>query len=172
MKEIILYDTTDYSERYNDIREELYERFAEEYDWEYSDDVPMDMIHNEMNFQKQIDYQYFQDKLSQLLETGDCLLTGTCGRWNGAVQGGKFIHSFHDFSDAIRHLDYVKITDQNGHLIIEGFHHDGQDRYELKQLTAKGYEYANNNYFVHSRQLHETIMGCNFFSKLPHLATL
>lgn len=37
-QEIVLFDNTDYSERYNESREELYERFAEEYDWEYSDD--------------------------------------------------------------------------------------------------------------------------------------
>ena len=172
MNEIIIYDTTDYSERYKNIREELYERLAEEYDWEYSDDVPMDMIHNEMNDQEENDFQYFQDKFNQLLETGYCLLVGTCGRWNGPARGGKFITSFEDLQNAIRHLDYLRIVDRNGHLIIEGFHHDGQDRYEVKQLTSKGYEYADRNYFAHSKKLHDTIMNSNLFSKLPRLATL
>ena len=62
-QEIVLFDNTNYSERYNEIREELYERFAEEYDWEYSDDVPVDMIHDEMNFHEEIDYHYFKDKM-------------------------------------------------------------------------------------------------------------
>ena len=48
-QEIVLFDNTNYSDRYDEIREELYERFAEDYDWDYSDDVPMDMIHDEMN---------------------------------------------------------------------------------------------------------------------------
>ena len=171
-QEIVLFDNTNYSERYNEIREELYERFAEEYDWEYSDDVPVDMIHDEMNFHEEIDYHYFKDKMKKLLERNDCLLVGVCGRWNGPAEGGKFITSFYDLMSVIGHLDYFKITDCNGHLIIEGYHHDGRDRYELKQLTNKGYELARSYYFDCDRKLHSTIMNCNIYSRLPRLASI
>ena len=67
-------------------------------------------------------------------------------------------------------MDYIKITDRNGHLIIEGSHHDGNDRYELKRLTDKGYKYADRNYFARDRKLHDTIMRCNFYSALPKFA--
>ena len=56
--------------------------------------------------------------------------------------------------------------------IIEGYHHDGHDRYEIKQLTKKGYELARSYGFDKDRHLHNTIMNCNIFSKLPRLATL
>lgn len=171
-QEIVFFDNTDYSERYNEKREELYERLAEEYDWEYSDDVPEDMIYSEMNFQEELDYQYFQDKFTQLLKAGYCLLVGSCGRWNGPALGGKFIQTFRDLKEAIEHLDYFKIIDRDGHLFIEGYHHDGSDKYEIKLLTRKGYEYADSNYFAHSKKLHENIMKCNLFSKLPRLASL
>lgn len=171
-QEIVLFDNTNYSERYNEIREELYERFAEEYDWEYSDDVPVDMIHDEMNFHEEIDYHYFKDKMKKLLERNDCLLVGVCGRWNGSVEGGKFITNFYDLMSVIGHLDYFKVTDCNGHLIIEGYHHDGRDRYELKQLTNKGYELARSYYFDCDRKLHATIMNCNIYSRLPRLASI
>ena len=106
-QEIVLFDNTNYSERYNEIREELYERFAEEYDWEYSDDVPVDMIHDEMNFHEEIDYHYFKDKMKKLLERNDCLLVGVCGRWNGPAEGGKFITNFYDFTvDSFKLVDY------------------------------------------------------------------
>ena len=171
-QEIVLFDNTNYSERYNEIREELYERFAEEYDWEYSDDVPVDMIHDEMNFHEEIDYHYFKDKMKKLLERNDCLLVGVCGRWNGPAEGGKFITNFYDLMSVIGHLDYFKVTDCNGHLIIEGYHHDGRDRYELKQLTNKGYELARSYYFDCDKKLHSTIMNCNIYSRLPRLASI
>ena len=58
-KEVVLFDNTNYTDRYNDIREELYERFAEEYDWDYIEDVPVDMIHDEMNFHE-IHFFYYK----------------------------------------------------------------------------------------------------------------
>lgn len=173
MKRIFtLFDNSDYSETYAEIRKELYERFAEEYDWDYEIDVPDDMIQAEIAFREEIDFQYFKDKFTQLLSAGYCLLVGTCGRWNGPAKGGKFIETYNDFASAISHLDYLKIEDNNGHLYIYGYHHDGSDHYEIKQLTAKGYEYARNNYFAHSRKLHETIMNNSFYSRLPRLASL
>ena len=172
IKEIVLFDNTNYSDRYDEIREELYERFAEDYDWDYSDDVPMDMIHDEMNFQEEIDYLYFKDKMKQLLQGNDCLLVGVCGRWNGPAEGGKLISNFYDLMSVIGHLDYYKVTDCNGHLIIEGYHHDGRDRYEIKQLTNKGYKLARSYGFDADRKLHNTIMNCNIFSRLPRLAAL
>ena len=171
-QEFILYDTTDSSKRYQKIRKQIYELFAEEYEWDFVEEVPDDMIYAEMKHQDECDYQYFKDKFTQLLRAGYCLLYGTCGRWNGPARGGEFISSFDDLRSAIQHLDYLKIIDCNGHLHIEGYHHDGSDSYEIKLLTAKGYEYADSNHFAHSRKLHESIMNCNLFSKLPRLATL
>ena len=98
------------------------------------------------------------------------LLTGTCGRWNGTVSGGKFIRSVNDLLSCISHLDYIRIYDKNGHFHIHGCHHDGNDDYELKRLTNKGYELANNNYFAKDRKLHTTLMNTNFYSALPHFA--
>lgn len=172
IKEVVLFDNTNYADRYNDIREELYERFAEEYDWDFIEDLPVDMIHDEMNFHEEIDYTYFKDKMKQLLEKNDCLLVGVCGRWNGPTEGGKFISTFYDLMSVIGHLDYFKVSDLNGHLIIEGYHHDGHDRYEIKQLTNKGYALARSYGFDSDRQLHTTIMNCNIFSRLPRLAAL
>ena len=171
-KAYVFFDNTNYSERFDETRKELYETYAEEYDWDYEEDVPDKMVHDEMNFREELGYQYFEDKFTQLLKAGYCLLVGTCGRWNGRVKGVKFIETFRDLSTAINHLDYIKITDENGHLYIEGYHHDGSDSYEIKQLTAKGYEYARSNYLAHTCKLHETIMNNNFYSRLPRLASL
>ncbi len=172
IKLITIFDSTDYSERYNETRDYLFASRSNDFDWETSDDVPIDMIHDEMNFQEEIEYQYFKDKLEFLLQNRNCIISGVCGRWNEPKGCGRFIQTFGDLSSFLQHLDSLKITDQNGHLIIEGYHHDGHDRYELKCLTNKGYEYADRNYFAHSKELHDKIMNCNFFSALPHLAAI
>ena len=64
----------------------------------------------------------------------------------------------------------MKFYDKDGHFYIRGYHHDGSDFYEMKKLTKKGYELANNNYFAHDRELHTTIMKFNLFSTLPRIA--
>ena len=110
--------------------------------------------------------------LKRMFKDGHYLLTGYCGRWDGRYDGGKFIDSYEQLMRCIEHLDGLTIIDKNGHLFIDGYHHDGNDHYELKKLTRKGYELANRNYFENSRKLHNTIMSNNFFSCLPRLASI
>lgn len=120
--------------------------------------------------QDEIIWQDISYELKREFEKNYYLLVGTCGRWDGKAKGGKFISSYADFQSAIAHLDYIKIYELNGHLYIDGYHHDGSDFYELKKLTDKGYEFASSNYFAHSRTLHNTIFNNNFYSKLPRLS--
>ena len=170
--EYVLYNNYDYSENYDSAREWLFATRQDDFNWETEDDVPEKMILDEMSFLEESEWAYFKSKCEELLSNGDCLLTGTCGRWNGPAQGGKFIRSFHDLVSCIEHLDYLKIIDRNGHLIIEGYHHDGSDSYELKQLTRRGREYARQYDYARDERLHTTIMNLNFYSKLPRLASI
>ena len=170
--EYVLYNNYDYSENYASAREWLFTTRQDDFDWETEDDVPEKMILEEMSFLEESEWAYFRSKCKELLMNGDCLLTGVCRRWNGPARGGKFIRNFHDLVSCIEHLDYLKIIDRNGHLIIEGSHHDGTDSYELKQLTRRGREYARHYDYARDEQLHTTIMNLNFYSKLPRLATI
>ena len=170
--EYVLFNNYDYCENYDSAREWLFATRQDDFDWETEDDVPEKMILDEMSFLEESEWAYFRSKCEELLTNGDCLLTGVCGRWNGPAHGGKFIRNFHDLVSCIEHLDYLKIIDRNGHLIIEGCHHDGSDTYELKQLTRRGREYARQYDYARDEQLHTTIMKYNFYSKLPCLATI
>lgn len=170
--EYVLYNNYDFSENYASAREWLFATRQDDFDWETEDDVPEKMILDEMSFLEESEWAYFRSKCEELLMNGACLLTGTCGRWTGPARGGKFIRTFHDLVSCIDHLDYLKIIDRNGHLIIEGCHHDGSDTYELKQLTRRGREYARQYDYARDEQLHTTIMNLNFYSKLPRLATI
>ena len=109
MKEIIIYDNTNYEERYDEAKDFLFGTRAEDFDWQSIDDVPEKMIYDEMSFMESLDFQYFQDKMTELLSKGICLIMGTCQRWNGHVSCGCFIEDFNDFMGFIEHLDCLLV---------------------------------------------------------------
>lgn len=170
MKEITIYDSYYRFEKEQETREWLFETHAEEEGWETLDDIPDTLVYNEIGLQDDIDWRALEDELESIFEKDCYLMTGYCGTWRGRLAGGSFIHSLRDFLKVIDHLDDLRILDRNGHLIVEGSHHDGSDSYELKRLTHKGYELADSNYFARDRELHKTIMNNNFYSALPHFA--
>lgn len=171
-KEYVLYDNTNLYDDRDEIRTELFQEYAEEQDWITESNVPDKMIDDEIQLRDEICWSDLKYSLERMFKNGHYLLTGTCGRWNGNYDGGKFIETVSDLLTCIQHLDYITFTDRDGHLLIDGYHHDGRDHYELKKLTNKGYELASNNYFANDRQLHNTIMNNNFYSCLPRLATI
>ena len=167
-KETIIFDTYYDSEREKETREFLFEDYPDE--WTSPEAIPEQRVLDEIELQNCELWEDITDCLASLLDEDCYLLTGYLGSWRGNLDGGKFIKSIDYFLDVTEHLNDIKIIDQNGHLIIEGSHHDGSDRYELKKLTRKGYELANKNYFANDRELHNTIMKTNFYSALPRFA--
>ena len=168
-KTTVFYDDLD-TTSFEGMRNFLFNEYAENEGWETIDDIPDCLVYHEMDEERRHDWDSFMADLDDMFDKDCYLLTGVCGRWDGPAEGGKFIHGTQDLLDAIRHLDYVKFYDENGHFMIYGSHHDGSDCYELKKLTSKGWELAYNNYFAHDRYLHNTIMKNNFFSALPRMA--
>lgn len=163
------YDNTDPWDKNDKVRQYLFENFNDE-DWETPDDIPAYRIDQEIDLDNDCDWYNFKAMMEKMLSEEHCLLTGVCGRWDGPARGGKFIETFRDFASCIEHLDYLRIYEKNGHLYVDGYHHDGSDHYELKKLTRKGYEYAERNYFAHDGFLHSTLMNFNFYSALPRLS--
>ncbi len=171
-KEITIYDNYYSYDREKEIREFLFKEYAEENGYPSPEDIPDERVFDEMDYQDREQWLDVKAELQSLFDKNVYLLTGTCGKWYGNCDGGEFIRSVDDLLRCIDHLDYIRIYDKNEHLYIHGSHHDGNDDYELKRLTHKGYEYADRNYFAHDRHLHNTIMNNNFFSALPRYAKL
>lgn len=169
MKEFIIFDSYYSIEKEQDTRKMLVEYDPYE-NWTSPEEIPEQYVLNEIQYQEEELWREIMDCFDAMFNDNYYLLTGYIGSWRGKLEGGKFIKSTDDLLDALEHLDYIRIIDRNGHLIIEGSHHDGSDRYELKKLTRKGYELANNNYFANDRKLHNTIMKTNFYSALPRFA--
>ena len=172
MCEITIYDNTNLYDDFEEIREQVFEEQADVQDWLLPTDVPDYIVDMEIQFRDEMNWQECKSCLERMFKDGYYLLKGTCGRWDGNYEGGKFIDTVDELLSCIDHLDSITIVDKDGHLMIDGSHHDGNDHYELKKLTKKGYELANNNYFANNRTLHEKIWRCNFFSTLPRLATI
>ena len=169
-KQVVLYTNEESNAQFELTKEYLFETYSEERGWGTVNDVPHSLIYEEIGEQNSINWYDFLTELKKALKDGYYLLTGKVGRWNGTFDGGKFITTVNELLSSISHLDYITITDENGHLKIEGSHHDGSDSYELKKLTNKGIEYAERHGFARDRSLHKTIMENNLFSKLPRLA--
>ena len=169
-EETILYDSYYSEEKEAEARRTLFEEYADEEEWTSPEDIPDYRVFREIELEDDIIWEAVKSDLEILFKNGHFLLTGYCGTWRGNMDGGRFINSLSELLSVFQHLDDLRIIDRNGHLIIEGSHHDGTDRYELKRLTHKGYELANAYYFANDRKLHNTIMKNNFYSGLPHFA--
>lgn len=166
-KEITIYDNYYSLDREKEIREFLLETSDS---YSSTDEIPDEHVWDEMDFQDREQWSDVTAERSTLFAKDVYLLTETCGKWYGPVQGGRFIRSIHDFLTCLGHLECVRIYDRNGHFYIHGSHHDDSDDYELKRLTNKGYELADKNQFAKDRELHNAIMHCNFYSALPRYA--
>lgn len=166
----VIYNNVYDEKEYEETRQCVFDEYAYEKGWQTLEDVPESFIQREFETQEETDWDRFEKEMRRLLQKNCYLITGTCGRWNGPAEGGAFIQNFSDLRKVIGHLDYLKIYDKNGHLLISGYHHDGFDSYEIKKLTRKGYDFAKSHGFDHDRTLHSTIMKYNLFSALPRLS--
>ena len=164
----ILYDDT--TNNYEAVRQDLFNEYAEQENWAVVDNVPDERVYEEIDCIHRMEREDLDCLFTEMFAGSHFIIMGTCGRWDGRVGCGTFIHSLNDLQRFISHLDTIKVYDFNGHLYIEGYHHDGWDCYELKRLTNKGYTFADSHYFAHDKWLHETIMHSNFYSALPRLA--
>lgn len=172
-KIIKFYDDTNDFELIEETRQYMFDTYSELEGWSSIDDISDYMVLNELNELHNLEWLELKLYLNDMFENNDYfIIKGTCGRWNGPAECGRFVNSTDELLGFLDHLDNICFYENNGHFYIKGYHHDGCDNYELKKLTGKGYEYATNNYFAHDRKLHENIMTCNLFSALPYFSRL
>lgn len=141
--------------------------------WETPDDIPDAEIFGEVLLQEDLEWTSMTFDLKRFIEQSPYgfLLCGSVGRWNGTVKGGYFVKKFDDLYKCWNDCDCIKIYDENGHLYIECSHHDGDNFFEIKELTAKGVEFCDvHKYDYTNKTLHEKLWKSNFYTKLPHFA--
>ena len=140
--------------------------------WETMDDIPDEDVNKMVYDREEWDWEDFKVEFNHFLKDSDngFLLVGTCGCWDGTYAGGCYVNSFDDLYKFWEHCDYIKVYDEGGHLYLKASHHDGTNYAELKELTCKGSNYALNHSWDSDREVHETLMSSNFYTRLPHYA--
>jgi len=156
-KERIIYDNYNTEDLEAECREYLI--------WDGNEDPSEDQIYNELMFRLDYYWDEFKREANKLL-AGTCLAVGTAGRWDGTCSGGFIFEGITGLMKHFDHCDYFKIWDENGHLFLRGYHHDGTDTVEIKHVTDKGRTYFENWSWnlqdhrtlqeVHSRMMHDS----------------
>ena len=69
-----------------------------------------------------------------------CLLTGSCGLWNGRreIMPYKFSNVLSAIIKAYGSCDDIIVSQEDGVIKVESFHHDGCNRFEIRPLTENG----------------------------------
>lgn len=166
----VIYSNYNLDERFDETKQFVIDEYP---DLEPSDDTVWDFIYEEDT----IEWDAIWHELKNFFENKTVIMYGTTGRWNGTFAGGK-IGEFEDlFNSLIRDCDYVEIEDNNGHMNITCSHHDGTNSMEVKILSSRGDNFAENwaydyspRYDFSEEELHEKIVKNNFLSALPHFA--
>lgn len=155
---------------YDYTKEDLFLLYSEENNWDTKEDIPQENILEELDFQNEINFDNFKNEFNDFLShKNSFLLTGTMGTWLGDRKGGFVFDNFEKLSKCWESCDYIKVYDKNGHLYIDCSHHDGNNHYEIKELTNIGEEfYENHNEYMDTQELHMKLWNNNFFSRLPH----
>lgn len=161
IKETILF-SNDNAYDFNDVKS-----IIKEERWLEEDDRPVtdEDVYNQISFYEDCDWQDFEDAYGDIINRRRYVVLADMGRWNGRVKAKKIIDGWDEFVNCFSHLDYFTIKDVNGRLIVEGYHHDGHDYMEFRELTEKGEELADNPYQWYKDEAYL----CNIYSKYPRL---
>lgn len=135
-----------------------------------NNELPLDVVQQSITLASENDWDDFFGEFERLLKTKNYIAVGSCGLWYGRVEGGLVIENSHQFYQLLKDCDYIKVEDDNGKLLIKCSHHDGDNYYELKELTTKGNEYfTRNEYELTRKQMCEKLFNSRNYSKLPRL---
>ena len=171
--ERVIYNNYDLDENYPD--DELIEMAIESgwIDEEERDEVSDEQLWKWRNTLDECDWDDAKVELSDFFERKDVIMVGTIGRWDGTYDGGMIGEFWDIYWKAIKDCDYIKIYDVNGHFYIYCSHHDGNNFFEVREVTDKGYEYYDRWQYDYGnnkseRYIHNQII--KRYSRLPRFA--
>ena len=139
---------------------------------ESEEEITDKMIWNRMHCLEELYWDDISYELKRFFEKSNAwLLTGSIGRWDGNYRGGYMFNTFEEFCRCFRDCEYIKITDNKGHLEVECSHHDGTTFYEVKRVSDFGCDWYDNHYWdMNEEELHTKMWNNNFMTSLPHFA--
>lgn len=91
------------------------------------------------------------------------LVIGDLGLWYGTVKGGKIIHGlWNAISECFE--DYNHIYLEGKRLRVDAIHHDGTNRFQIRELTPRGVSYWQRNEDLKPSHLHEILFKDSHYS--------
>lgn len=115
------------------------------------------------------DSEDFRDDCAYNFGLGKCLVTGYAGLWDGRHAGGTIIdlNKGGDLFQLVSRCDDIKVViDPDDGLVVYGYHHDGTNRYVVRQLNKRGLNYIANWDDMNSRTLHERLLNGKMTKKI------
>lgn len=153
--DFVLFNNYDVSAAYEDAKQFLFER----------DDIDGNItesdIWEEVAFNEQMYWNDVTEQLKNFMAGKKFIIVGTNGLWNGNVDIAVIIDNYDDLRKAWKDCDYINIYEANGHLYIQSSHHDGNNHYELRELTERGIGYLERweNGPESDKRTYDYIMG-------------
>jgi|GEM_PF-4903842 len=105
------------------------------------DDVSDEQVYSHISECRQQDFFSEREGLEETLGKSKLLVFGSIGRWDGTSIGWDVKSTFEEIiQETMRDCESFEVWDENGHLFVEGIHHDGRNQVEIRMLTDEGYE--------------------------------
>ena len=119
---------------------------------------------------REIELDDFRSDCALDFSLGKCLATGYAGLWDGHHAGGTIIDVKRgsDLFQLVSNCDDCKVViDPDDGLVVYGYHHDGENRYQVRQINDRGldYIYAHEE-FLDRRTLHENLINGKMTRKI------
>lgn len=84
------------------------------------------------------DTEDFQSDCALHFDLGQCLVAGYAGLWYGNAAGGK-VMTINSGADLFcMDVDRLRVVLEDDGLVLYGYHHDGTNRYVVRQLNERG----------------------------------
>lgn len=106
----------------------------------------------------------FNNLFDNTFENREYVITGVLGLWDGKYKTYSS-HVYHSLKDALLATteDCIVVKEgKYGRLLVDSYHHDGVNKFEIKELTSKGSEMMNNNYSKDICQVHGATRNVKF----------
>lgn len=131
------------------------------------EEVSDEEVEKRLYSDNELEFEYIGEVLSTLFEKKNKLLVkGVESTWSGKGEGGKIIDEWSELLNIFSHCACIKIQTEKGHLYISGSHHDGGLEVEVKELTKKGEDYAENHWYDSDRDVHTKLFNSSNYSRL------
>lgn len=170
MNEVIYYSNWDLFS--DDNMEYAREFLLMDGEYDNADEITDDELERYIYDMDEVYWEDFESEIKSCFSrTRAYVVSGSAGLWNGRSPSGSVVYRWDDLVRGLglAYLDYLKFfQNADGDFEIWGMHHDGTNRYILRELTEAGIDFVEENsdsLDYDRRSLVETLFNNSKYSK-------